>query len=73
MIASGADNSDPDTFFKVPSGISVNNVDFVSGIEVVFSQVFKDLERRGSHRLVDITPSDFLFAERIIHNGLGSR
>jgi hypothetical protein len=44
MITSGAHNSDSDTFFKVPTSISIDNIDFVSGIEVVFSQIFEDLE-----------------------------
>jgi len=43
MVGSGADNSDTDAVSLVPAGISIDNVDTVSGVEVVDGSFSVDL------------------------------
>ena len=42
VIGAGADNSDTDSFFEVESGVSVDDVEPLSGVEIISCKVFKD-------------------------------
>jgi hypothetical protein len=49
MIGTGADNSDTDAVPLVPAGVAIDDIDAVSGVEVVnssFSVDLPDLYRR---------------------------
>ena len=46
MVSSGADNADADAIPLIPTGIAIDDIDAVSGVEVVdsaFSVDFPDL------------------------------
>ena len=46
MVSSGADNAHADPIALIPPGVAINNVDAVSGVQVIngtFSVYFPDL------------------------------
>lgn len=73
MVGTGADDSDADAIFLVPTGISVHHVEFAPGIEVALGQFGEEVEGGSPDGSVDLTPSDFMFANGVVDDGLGGR
>lgn len=71
VVRTSADDSDLDSVFGVPTGISVDNVDFTSGVEVALGKFGEEVERSSCDGSVDFSPSDFLFSDGVVDNGFG--
>ncbi len=71
MVGSCADDSDSDSLLLVISGIAVNNVDSLSAVEIVFGNIFDQIERGLSDRHVDFSPADVLLSDWISDDSLG--
>ena len=71
VIWTSADDSDLDSIFGIPASISINNVDFTSGVEVALGEFREKVERSSCDGSVDFSPSDFFFSDGIIDNGFG--
>ena len=72
VVGSCADDSDTDAFLLVVAGISIDDVESLSGVEIVPGQVFQYSEGTASHWHVDLAPSDLFFADGVSHNSLGT-
>lgn len=73
MVGTSAHNSDSNPIFGAPSCIAINNINFSSCVEVTFGQTSQNLERLIPYRSVDVSPSDLILTDGIIHDGFGSR
>jgi hypothetical protein len=56
-----------------PPRIPINHIDLPPGVEVALGQTRQNLEGLGGHRLVHISPSDFVLADGVLDDGLGLR
>lgn len=73
MVGTGADDSDADAIFLVPSGVSVHHVEFAPCVEVALGQLREEVERGSSDGLVDISPGNLMLADGVVNDGLGGR
>jgi len=71
MIRSSADDSNLDSVFGIPSGISIDNVDFTSGVEIALGKFREKVERSSCDGSVDFSPSNFFFSYGVIDNRFG--
>ena len=71
VVGTGTDDSDTDSLFKVEAGVTVDNVESLSGVEIVSGEVFEDGEGAGSHGDVDFSPGDFLFTNGVLDDSFG--
>lgn len=71
MIRSGANNSNPNSVFGIPASISINDVDFTSGVEVALGKFREKVERCSCDGSVDFSPSNFFFSDGVIDNRFG--
>ena len=72
VVGPCADDSDTDSFFQVEASVTVDDVESLSGVEIVSGEVFEDGEGRGSHWDVDFAPCDLLLTDGIFDDSLGS-
>jgi hypothetical protein len=72
VVGPCADDSDTDALFQVVASVTVDDVESLSGVEIVSGEVFEDGEGRGSHGDVDFAPSDFFLTDGIFDDSLCS-
>jgi len=70
MVGAGTDNADVDSVSGVPSCVTVNDVDAVSGVEVVDSTFSVDFPCLFGHGLVNRSPPDVVFRRRLLDYSL---
>ena len=71
VVGTSADHSDLDPLLFVPPGVTINNVQFAPGVEIVDGKVLQDSERTLVDALVDVAPADLPLADGVIDEGLG--
>lgn len=72
MVGTSAHNPNLNPIFGAPSCIPINNINFSPCVEVTFGQSSQNLEGVSSNRFVDVSPSNFILTDGVIHNGFGS-
>ena len=70
VVSTGTDNTDLDSVLGVPAGVSINNVDSLSGIQVVNSTLSVNLPRVLGKLLVDRSPPNVVDRGGLVDNTL---
>jgi len=73
MVGTSADNTNVDAVALVPAGETIDNVDAVAGVEVVYSTLTVDTPHIRRHGLVDRAPPDVVLGAVLLYDTLVGR
>ena len=68
MVCPRTDNTNLNTIFFIPAGKTINNIQTVTGIEIINRTLTVMRERNGIRLHVDAAPPNILIRFRIFHN-----